>query len=162
MKTILMILVSVLLPMTVVAEPQVTMTELVEGARRAPSLKAWGEMEQARLGVEHIGYDVPSTPSLCDTMESVGLGCSLNEMSDLVGYLWAHGTTLFTCDDSPNNYISRHLCDPELIEFQKTDGFWNYSGEGWQADTLRNTVEKNKKLFRNGDLTAEAARMWQK
>lgn len=120
---------------------------LIRTAKTAPTLRAWMKEERQRLGSDNIGYRMEGPKNLCAIMKSAGLDCSYNTRGALLEYLWAHGVVIFPCRDCGD--------EPEI-------GFFEYSGRADQNATLARTIKKNRHLFRNGDLMAEAVSKWKK
>lgn len=146
---------------TVFASPSfgADLTNLVDIAKASPTLKVWMEKERQRLTPQNVGYRMSGSGPLCDVMRSVKLGCSYNERGDLVTYLYAHGVNLFPCSEGSNPYTKGH-CD---IRIGALDiDMFNYVGQANQNTMLWQSIEKNRALFVNGDLTATAAKKWRK
>jgi len=135
-------------------------TETIKSAKSAPSLKAWMQKEKQRLGADNPGYRMEGPKDLCDVMKSSGLGCTYNDRGDLVQYLFAQGVDLFPCEGGSNPY-TRDMCGKMDIN-KKNDGFHNFVGRPIQNKMLKESIVKNRALFRNGDLTAAAASSWKK
>ncbi len=112
------------------------------------------EKDSSRIG------NNPGSSKICSTMRRVGLGCSYNERIMLSEYLAANGKNLFPCGDGSNPYFATTKdCDSFRPEELMSDSF--YIGQPGQSVTLEQSIRKNAKLFKNGDLTPEAAARWQ-
>lgn len=145
----------------VFAAEQTSMARHIEEAKSSPTLKAWNKKERERLTPQNIGYRTNGPKDLCEVMKAVGLGCSYNERGDLVQYLYAQGVDLFPCEGGTNPY-TRDMCGKMHDADKRADSFYNFIGQPAQNAALKKSIEKNRTLFRNGDLTASNAGKWRK
>lgn len=142
------------------AQATFTTVQHIQGAKSSPTLKEWGKRERVRLGDNSAGYRANGPKDLCIAMKAVGLGCSYNERGELVQFLYVNGTDLFPCKAGTNPY-TKNLCG-KMGDHPDEDSFYNYIGRPVQNRMLRASLEKNLRLFKDGDLTATAAKKWQK
>ena len=139
------------------AAATLTTEQIMAQAKSATTLKNWMRVDRERLGSNNTGGQGPK--DLCREMKSVGLGCSYVERIQLVGYLSAHGVDLFPCVGGTNPYTADMCGRPD---WKVTENFLNYIGRPVQNQMLKESIKKNRGLFRNGDLTAANAAKWQK
>lgn len=96
--------------------------------------------------------------SLCGTMKDVGLGCSYEERISFSDYLAANGVNLFPCGDGLNPYFATKA---ECRGFGGADSLASFFiGQPGQNAKLERSIQANAGLFKNGDLTPEAASTW--
>lgn len=157
----LLVIVGCFVAFPALAAEQMTFAEqIVESAKSSPTLKAWNKRERERLTPQNPGYRMNGPQDLCAVMKSVGLGCSYNERGELVQYLSAQGVDLFPCEGGTNPY-TRGVCGKSEAD-KRADSFYNFIGQPAQNALLKKSIEKNRTLFRNGDLTASDAGKWKK
>ena len=135
---------------------RMTVNQHIGDARESKSLKAWSQKERVRLTAKNPGYKMRGPADLCAEMKVVGLDCSYNTRGNLVQYLYAHDVNLFPCEGGTNPYTRDSCLTTKFVDF------YNYVGEPIQNRMLTRSIKKNRNLFRNGDLTADAASKWQK
>ncbi len=160
MQNVIAVLLFVVSSVVFGAENLPTVAQHVEWARSSTSLKVWAERQKKFIGANSHGYRMYAQKDLCDTMRSVGMGCSYNDRGDLVQYLFAHGVDLFPCEGGTNPY-TRDMCGRSSL-YYGNEGFYNFIGQPVQNSKLKRSIEKNRGLFTNGDLSASAARQWKK
>lgn len=119
------------------AEPRIWWERDVKPA----TLKEAIAEEARRLGADNVGYRMQGDKNICAVMRQVGLACDYNTRVDLSMFLTVNGKGLFPWPEYPS-YPDR------------------YSGSVEQNIALRRAIERNKHLFKNGDLTVEAVKKW--
>lgn len=118
----------------------------------------WDASERKKLGYDSQGSLGPGPKDLCQTMGAVGLGCGYDERITLANYLAANGVNLFPCGDGSNPYFAT---ESECQRFDLNDPTQSFFiGQPGQNEKLRRSIQKNAGLFKNGDLTPEAASAW--
>lgn len=161
MKALLIAVICCIALPVAATEQLLTTAQHIEGAKASPTLKGWNKKERERLTPQNIGYRMGGPKDLCEVMKTVSLGCSYNERGELVQYLYAQGVDLFPCEGGTNRY-TRDMCGKMHDSDKRGDSFYNYVGQPVQNAILKKSIEKNRGLFKNGDLTATAAGRWKK
>lgn len=162
MKTLLMaVVVGCFVALSAFAAEQMTSAQHIKSAKSSPTLKAWNNKERERLTPQNTGYRMNGPKDLCAVMGLVGLGCSYNERGELVQYLSAQGVELFPCEGGTNPY-TRDMCGTMFDAVARSSSFYNFIGQPAQNAALKKSIEKNRTLFRNGDLAASDAGRWRK
>jgi hypothetical protein len=115
------------------------------------TLKAALAADKDFLGAGTVGFRMMGDPRVCSALRSVKLPCDYNSRGVLSMFLTVNGKGLFPASSRTNPYC------PEL---NTDDTFPDdcYIGRQTQNAMLAAAILKNRKLFRDGDLTAETVR----
>lgn len=88
---------------------------------------------------------------VCAALKAVQISCDYNTRSGLSMFLAFNGKALFPAAGGTNPYVKEYRAD----EVFPDDGF---IGQPKQNEMLAQAVIRNAKLFKNGDITAEAVK----
>lgn len=121
-----------------------------------PDLKSQLASDLALRGASNPGYGMMAKGDLCQAMQSVGLGCSYNERGSLIDFLHGNGVVLFPCKGGTNPYTVDR-CDDH--PYANPD-FRNYIGQPVQNKMLIDAINKNRALFKRGNLLASDVKKW--
>lgn len=132
-------------------------------AGETPDLKAFMAERKQAIGASHGGYRTQSGGNVCQAMRSVGLGCSYNERGELTDFLLKNGVSLFPCKGNTNPYFnSKQPADSvgNCANRPPVDEDNYYIGTAQQNAILAASIDRNRHLFRGGNLTAANAKKW--
>jgi hypothetical protein len=137
----------------------------VAQAQQEPaSFKAFLKTEKDYRGKTHPGWETQGRGKVCEAMRSVGLSdCSYNSRVVLVDFLYLNGKVLFPCEGNTNPYFNNNLPTSNVGHCsRRLAGEVNnlFIGQAVQNDMLAKAIIANRRLFKNGDLTAAKAKQW--
>ncbi len=117
------------------------------------TLKAATADERAFLGADNVGWHMRGPEDVCAAMHSVHLACDYNTRVVLVNFLNYYGKDIM------------HGTNPYVNDLRKRGDWWSsdfdiFIGEPNQNHLLAVAIQRNERLFHDGNLTAAAVKHW--